>query len=153
MPSIPGAKTIPPSRRGKRQLIAFVSPELAQAAYDKANAERKTLQEILGDALNACFMRFNRAPVITPGHDRIVRRSRGRARVREGGTVAGARAGKRAISGWYPEAEVEKALDMSSEIGLPIQRMVEMGLEVITSSPSGQSAGTGSSETAKSEAA
>jgi hypothetical protein len=123
---------MPPSRQGKKQVIAFLRPNQIKAVYDKAAAEDKTNQEIIGEALNAVFEEHGMPPLIKPGHHRIVRRNRGKSRVREEGTGPGCRAGRQSLGGWFDEDIVVKLNRFSSETNQSVQTIVERGVALIT---------------------
>jgi hypothetical protein len=124
---------IPPSRRGKKQIMAFLLPNQLRAAYAKALSEAKTNQEIIGEALNAIFVSNNMDPLIPPGHFRIVRRNRGQAEERQlGEGKPGCRAGRYAYGGWFEQAIVDRVVDFSATSGLSVQSLVEQGIELIT---------------------
>lgn len=122
----------PPSRLGKKQMIVYADPELVEAVEAKAGREEKSLQEMLAEAANAVMRAFGRAPVFEMGHERIVRRSKGRSTTRNGKRTPQCRNGKRPIGGYYKIADVEAATDFASEIGLGRERMLEIGLQHIT---------------------
>ena len=77
MKNVPGAKMR--SRANKKQVMAYLSPGQAEAARIKASLEGKTVQEILGEAINAVFKHHKMPAPIQAGHGRIVRRFNGRA--------------------------------------------------------------------------
>lgn len=124
--------TQPPSRENKKQVIAFLRPNQIDAVYEKASRENKTNQELIGEALNAVFALHGMPPLIKSGHRRIVRRSRGKARVREEGRGPGCRAGKQSLGGWFDMDIVDRLNTFSREMHISIQGIVEQGVEMIT---------------------
>jgi hypothetical protein len=121
---------LPPSRQGKKQVIAYVDPSLAESVREKASSEDKTNQEIIAEAINAFFMSHGREPVFLVGHYRIVRRRKGVSKVRE--NIAACREGKRAVMGWFDAQSVSKVRKFAKEINLPIQEVLEVGLLHVT---------------------
>ena len=57
------AENIAPSRRGKKNISGYFSPEVHRQLRVIAAEEDKNLQEILGDALNALFERRGKPPI------------------------------------------------------------------------------------------
>ena len=128
----PGTGGKAPSREGKKQVIAFLQPLQAEAAYAKAAKDDKTNQEVIGDALNAEFAFYGKPPPVPPGHFRIVRRTQKRAEVRSESTSASCRSGRVAYGGWFDEEIVAKLGRHASEFSLSVQAIIEHGLELIT---------------------
>jgi hypothetical protein len=128
-------KTIPKSRQDKRQITAYLTPKLVEAAHKKARNDGKSIQEVVGEAINAALDVFGYTdPIISVSHDRIVRRSKGVAKIRNAETVPMCRMGKRAVSGWFNRDEVEAVDKLAGQLGQPMQKLVEMGMEQITGS-------------------
>lgn len=125
--------TVPPSRRGKKQIVAYLDPALAEAAYARARTHRRTLQEVLGEAINAAYEATGRRPIVELGHMRLVRRKKGRARTRGGdiGTPP-CRTGRRAVGGWFNESTANEVAAYAAEIGQSVQSLVEFGMRRIT---------------------
>jgi hypothetical protein len=121
-----------PSRLGKKQVIAFLQPAQAQAAYAKAARDDKTNQEIIGDALNAVFAHYGMPPPVQSGHSRIVRRSANRASIRTDGDGPSCRSGRVSYGGWFDEEVVRKLARMASEHSVSVQSIIEHGLELVT---------------------
>lgn len=122
----------PPSRHGKKQIIAFLWPNQAEAAYSKAQRDDKTNQEVIGEALNAVFASYGMPPPINSGHRRVVRRKKSRAGVRNDTRGPSCRSGRVSYGGWFDEAVVGKVHKFASELGLSIQAIVERGLTMVT---------------------
>lgn len=122
---------IPPSRRGKKQVIAYVEPDIADAVRDKAYRESKTIQEIVAEAMNLVLERNNKEPIFATGHDRIVRRSKGIAKTRTSLNAPRCRTGRRPIGGWFNENTVQRAVAYSDELEQPIQQLLESGLKAL----------------------
>ena len=130
-----GFKTTPPSRQGKKQVIAFLWPNQAEAAYAKAARDDKTNQEVIGEALNAAFACHGLPPPVPAGHRRIVRRNSARAGVRDGCRDPLCRTGRVSFGGWFNEDVVSKVQALASQNGIPVQALVELGLKLITGVP------------------
>lgn len=122
----------PPSRLGKKQMIIYADPTLVEAVEALAKSQDKSLQEMLAEAANAVMEGFGREPAFELGHQRIVRRRKGRSSIRDGGKTPECRTGKRAIGGYYESGAVQKATEFASEVGLVRERMLEIGLQHIT---------------------
>ena len=56
-------ENVAPSRRGKKNISGYFSPEVHRQLRVIAAEEDKNLQEILGDALNALFERRGKPPI------------------------------------------------------------------------------------------
>lgn len=131
MPSPPVPRKSP-SRLNQKQIIAFVRPELAAAAHQRARKNRMTLREVIGEAINAAYVRTGRNPPFQLGHARIVRRTKARARIRPAGEQAPSRWGTRAVSGWFDAALVSDVAKYAAEQGHSMQSLIEWGLELLT---------------------
>ena len=130
MPRIGGGK--PPSRQGKKQVIAYLRAHQVEAAYDRAAREMKTNQEVIGEALNAVYALHGRDRLVKGGHDRIVRRGRGRAREKGDDKGPICRAGRYSYGGWFEEAEVAFLVAFATEVNLSVQQIVETGIAMVT---------------------
>lgn len=126
------ASATPPSRQGKKQIIAFLYPNQAEAAYGKAERDGKSNQEVIGEALNAVFTSYGMPPPINSGHRRVVRRNKSRASVRNDTRGPSCRSGRVSYGGWFDEAVVAKVHAFAAELGLSIQAIVERGLTLVT---------------------
>ena len=120
------------SRVGKKQVVAFLSPEQAEAARNKARLEGKTIQEILGEAINAVFASHGRTPPIAAGHGRIVRRVNSIARVRTLDTNPACRSGRISVGGWFLQEEVDYLTLFAAELGASNQAFVQYGMGLVT---------------------
>jgi hypothetical protein len=126
-------RTSTPPRQGQKQVLAFLWPNQAEAAYAKALREGKTNQEVIGEAINAIFAYHGIPPVIASGHRRVLRRiPTNRAAVRDGTAVPGCRTGRVSYGGWFQEDIVEQVKTVVAECGLSVQAMLERGLELTT---------------------
>ncbi len=56
-------ENVAPSRRGKKNISGYFSPEVHRQLRVIAAEEDKNLQEILGDALNELFERRGKPPI------------------------------------------------------------------------------------------
>ena len=119
-------------RQGKKQVIAYLEPNQAQAAYAKAARDSKTNQEIIGEALNAVFAFYGMPPPVPAGHRRIFRRATARALPRDEARVPRCRANRLSYGGWFDEDVVAKIQRLAAEFHLSIQVIIEHGLEMIT---------------------
>ena len=124
--------TTPPSREGKKQIIAFLRPSQAEAAYAKAARDDKTNQEVIGEALNAAFSFYGMPPPVPSGHRRIVRRISKRAGVRDSSKGPTCRAGRVSFGGWFDEDISAKVQKLASEFQVSVQSLIEHGLELAT---------------------
>jgi hypothetical protein len=124
--------SVPPSRQGKKQMITYVDADLARAVEKKAASENKTMQELLAEAANSVLAAHDRAPILKPKHQRVLRRKRGRSRPRTNANAPECRTGKRPIGGWYEIKEVQDLAAFARELGLGRERMLEIGLRHIT---------------------
>ncbi len=120
----------PPSRIGKKQIIGYVTPDLAEAVRKYVIKHDKTNQEIVADAINAFLASYNRRALLDTGHTRIVRRKKGVSQARKVAAIC--RQGKKAIGGWFDEEQVLEVHSFSKEIGLSVQKILEAGLKHIT---------------------
>lgn len=120
-----------PSRENQKQVIAFLQTNQASAAYDKAAADDKTNQEVIGEAINAVFSFYGRIPPVQPGHQRIARRKL-RARLRIDGKGPSCRANRVSYGGWFDLATVGLLQALTSELNISVQDVIEHGLFLIT---------------------
>jgi hypothetical protein len=123
---------VAPSRQGKKQVIAFLRPDQAEAAYAKAAHDGMTNQEILGQALNAFYASKGVQSPVQMGHRRIVRRIAARAVIRTDGRVPTCRAGKIAYGGWFDKDVVDKLHREANSWGLSVQGLIEIGIYYVT---------------------
>ena len=124
--------TIAPSRIGKKQVITYVDPDLAEKVRTVAHSDGKTIQEMLADAMNVVCIENNREPIFEIGHNRIVKRNKNLSKPRtQDNTLAKTRIGKKPIGGWFEMEKVQEALDFSNEIKIPMQTILESGLRKI----------------------
>lgn len=128
----PGPRITPPSRQGKKQVIAFLRPNQAQAAYDKAARDDKTNQEIIGEALNAVFAFYGMPPPVELGHRRIVRRGHAKAGLRDDTRGPNCRAGRVSFGGWFDESVKARLQKLASEFQISEQSIIEHGLQLVT---------------------
>lgn len=127
----PMSRTVP-SRQGKKQVIAFLRPNQIEAAVSKAERDHQTNQEVIGQALNAVFAKYGMPPLVITAHQRIVRRNKSRAQVRNDTTGPGCRAGRQALSGWFDLSVVTELQRFSAEVGMSVQAIVEEGVRLVT---------------------
>lgn len=128
----PGIRTKAPSRQNKKQVIAFLRPNQAEAAYSKAAREDKTNQEVIGESLNAVFTHYGVTPPVPAGHRRIVRRATARAALRDEISGPRCRSGKVAYSGWFDDKIVKELHDLSSRFSISVQSIIELGIHLVT---------------------
>lgn len=121
-----------PSREGKKQVIAFLRPNQIEAAISKAERDHQTNQEVIGEAINAVIAKYGLPPLVQAGHQRIVRRNKSRAQVRNDTKGPGCRAGRQAFGGWFPVEIVADLQKFSSEVGMPVQEIIEEGIRLVT---------------------
>jgi hypothetical protein len=121
-----------PSRHGKKQVIAFLRPNQAEAAYSKAVLDDMTNQEIIGQAINAVFASKGEASPVEMGHRRIIRRGQARAGIRTDGKVPSCRNGRIAYGGWFDKDVVDKIHAFASTLGTSVQTIIEEGLYYVT---------------------
>lgn len=129
MPRIPGTTN---ARQGKKQVVAYLIPEQAQAARLMARTKDQTLQEVVGDALNAVFERHNLKGPIVSGRTRVIRRSNKPSMAKKEGIAPPCRTGRMSIGGWFPMKEVDEVALFSRRLGVSIQTFVEAGLYLLT---------------------
>ena len=54
---------VPPSRRGKRHISGYFEPEVLRQVKILCAEEEKTVNDVLGDALNALFVNKGKPPI------------------------------------------------------------------------------------------
>lgn len=57
------AAKLPPSRRGKRHISGYFAPEVLRQVKIIGAEEDKTVQAVLGEALNALFVNKGKPPI------------------------------------------------------------------------------------------
>ncbi len=129
----------PGARAGKKQVLAYLAPEQAEAARKYARADdgnQKTLQEVVGEALNAVFRHHGMADAIISGrisgHVRVVRRSTRSSALKKGEGVPACREGRMSLGGWFPTGEVNEVTLLAQRLGVSIQTFVEAGVRLVT---------------------
>lgn len=61
MPEGQGGKTaLPPSRRGKKALTGYFAPEVLRQLKVLAASEDKTVQSLMGEAINELFKKYGK---------------------------------------------------------------------------------------------
>lgn len=128
-----GPRRLPPSRQGKKQIVAFLDPATVEAAHARRRSRSVTLQELVGASINNALGQFGREPLIEIRRDRLVRRERALAKVQVGGAAALSRTGKRRMAAWFDADVVNKVGFFASEVGLRVEDLVEMGVRAILS--------------------
>lgn len=126
------SQTLPPSRRGKKQLITYVEPDIADRVVELRREQGKTKQEIVADAMNAFFRAHNRTPVFPGGHQRVIERNRGLAKARAEDKAAACRSGKFSVAGWFDPEPVRVAKAFAEELNIPLQDMLKFGILHVT---------------------
>lgn len=66
LPTVPPAKaraTIAPSRIGKRSVTAHFDPAVARQLRILAAEQERTVQDLVGEALNDLFRKFNKSAI------------------------------------------------------------------------------------------
>lgn len=120
----------PKSRKGKRQVIAYLSPHTISMIIEKSHKDGKTLQESLADAINQYLIHLGHPPLLSSGHDRFIRRKNKAAGIRKKEhSNCNVRVGKKAISGWYYKYQVEQLNEYVKEHNMTIQNIIEQSLE------------------------
>lgn len=148
-----GPNKLPPSRRDKKQIVAHLDPVIVQAVHNRRETQGKTVQEVLGEAVNKAVEKFGRAPLLEVRRDRVVKRNKARAQAQKADRSPACRAGKRRIAAWYQMASVERVAAFSAEVGMPIENLVEIGLKEMLSDAEIASAQRSLEETAMVDAA
>ena len=120
------------SRIGKKQVVAFLSPNQAKSIRDTAYAENKTVQEVLGDSINAVFIHHKLKPPFNTSTGRIIRRVNGRASIRSLSKNPACRSGKVSVGGWFAQDEVDELTKFSARLGVSNQAFVQFGITLIT---------------------
>ncbi|NDV52834.1 ribbon-helix-helix domain-containing protein [Salipiger sp. PrR003] len=122
----------PPSRLGKKQIIAYVAPELAEAVERLEERDNISKQEVVARAINAVLHRHGREPILDLGHYRLVRRRKGKSKPRTSDKLPLCRRGRRGVGGWYDYSKVARVGEFAQDVDLSVQRIVEIGLEHVT---------------------
>lgn len=127
---IPRSK--PRSRQGKRQVIAYLMPNQIRAVRARAASNGMTNYEIIAEAVNAVYAHHGRPALFPVSHDRIFRRTRGSAKVKNPEKSPACRGGRQSLAGYFDKVLVEQLAAFSGEIGISIQRMIEEGVYMLT---------------------
>jgi hypothetical protein len=123
--------SVPPSRLNKQQVIAFLTPEQTIGAYRYAQKNDLTNQEVIGHAINILLNSHSIDDWFSGGHSRIVRRSKGKSKTRiENAPLC--RQEKRSFGGWFEKHLVEELRNISNKMGIPIQQIIEDGIQMLT---------------------
>lgn len=139
------SKAPAPSRVGRKQIIAYCDPTTVADVHALRESEGKTVQEILGEAINASFLRHGLTPpIIELGHRRVVRRTKqklSKARtdaptIAKEGTKGGyvypsCRQGLRPLAGWFDQHVYDAVVALSARVGESIQDIVRLGISRI----------------------
>jgi hypothetical protein len=120
------------SRLGKKQILAYIRPNQHQAAVLRVGREGKTNQEVVGEALNAVLVYFGQTPIFPAGHQRIVRRLQGRAKVKNILQGPECRSGRVGYGGWFDEDQVKVFGKFTQERSFSLQAALEFGIKLIT---------------------
>jgi len=128
-----GPRQLPPSRRDKKQIVAHLDPIVVQAVHNRRETQGKTVQEVLGEAVNTAIVKFGRSPLLEIGRQRVVKRNKARAQSQNADKSPACRAGKRRIAAWYQMGSVDRVAAFSAEVGTPIENLVEIGLKEMLS--------------------
>lgn len=123
------------SRLGKKQILAYIRPNQHQAAILRVGREGKTNQEVVGEALNAVLVFFGRTPIFPAGHQRIIRRLQGRAKVKNIFQGPECRSGRVGYGGWFEEDHVKAFNAFIQENSFSLQAVLEFGIKLITDVP------------------
>lgn len=127
---------IAPSRQGKRQVIAYLEPSLADSALAYAYKHNKTLQEVIADAINAELARRGHPPLMSTIRQRVIRRRVRRAAIRnETNSNCSARVGKKSFSGWFYVNQVTALAAVAKAEDCTIQNLLEEGVRLLVSAP------------------
>lgn len=117
-----------PSRNGKGQVVVFVKPALAEQVRSHAAKGGRTIQEVLGDAINRSLEAKGGHAIFPLGHARVFVRSFRTSQPRQGDTTTKARQGKKSLCGWYPRACIRRANQAAGEMGTTLQDLAATGL-------------------------
>ncbi len=120
-------------RKDKKQVIAYLSPDVISALRHKASQESKLMQEILSEAINSELHSRGHKPFMPMDHVRSARHMERPASIRLSDKVPSSRRGKVAIGGWYDRDTVNLLVSISHGENCSIQKFVENGAKRITS--------------------
>lgn len=120
------------SRVGKKQVMAYLWPLQAEAAYRRAEREGLTNQEIVTEAINASLTKHGVGTIIPIGHERLFRRTRGRAAPKTESSAAPSRAGKQGIGAWLNRDVVDDINRHAAALGMSIPALLEEGFHLTT---------------------
>src|SRR5690606_5323557 len=120
--------TRPPSRINKKQIVAYLDPEVARVAHALRKRRNLTLQEFIAEAINKMSLAHNRPPLLKPARERIINRTKAVAKASEASSLAASRNGKIRLAGWYDKRDVERVARFKTEIGINIERLIEQGI-------------------------
>lgn len=126
-----GFKTLPPSRRDKKQIAAHIEVEQADLALKYRTKFGLTVQEVIALAINHFAQSRNREPFLKARRERLVKRKRGLAQIQTIEKVVPSRAGKRRLAGWFDSKDVDRVNVFKTEVGVTIEEMIEEGLGYI----------------------
>lgn len=121
-----------PSRMNMRQIAAYVPPELALAAYNKATAEKKTNQEIVAAAISVALSGLGHESPLESEQKRFIRRSAAtRAERKTIWQTTRTRVGSVFIGGWFPQDSVRRLREIAKSAGMSVQEIVITGLKTL----------------------
>lgn len=120
--------TRPPSRINKKQIVAYLTEELAAEAQRLRKHKNLTLQEFIAEAVNKAAEAHGRPPLLKGGRVRILNRVRSVAKTSDSKSLAESRNGKIRLAGWYEKRDVERVVRFKSEMGINIERLIEQGI-------------------------
>ena len=63
VPTVSSSPSIPPSRQGKKAITGFFDPVVSRQLKQIALDEDKTVQALIGEALNDLFVKYNCKPL------------------------------------------------------------------------------------------
>jgi hypothetical protein len=113
-----------------KQIAAYVRPELASVAYDRASCLAKTNQEVVADAISAALLGMGYKSPLECEHKKIIRRSYlARARKKKRAQVTLSRGGNVFIGGWFSNDSVRELLSIARTVGVSVQDLVVLGLK------------------------
>jgi hypothetical protein len=131
---------LPPSRAGRKQIIAYILEGQAEAAYAMAQKTERTNQEIIALAINAVYSKYNAEPgnknqqpqdLIKIQHERVFRRTKGKAKVKTEKS-ANSRRGRIAFAAWFEKDIVNEFNQFAQKEGRSVLDIIEEGLYLIT---------------------
>lgn len=130
MARIPSGKAS--SRTFKKQIGAYLEPELVERMKAYARRQGLSLTEIVAMAVNESVSAHGMGPILQVSRERLVNRVRSPSQVQESGPDC--RRGRKRIAAFFHAAEVERVRAFSKEKAIPIERMIEQGLEKLVPS-------------------